>query len=120
MRARICPAFTVSLSSDEHSGDIAGDFRGDGGAVGLYIGVVRRHLEATHRPILPAEIGRARQGGDSHAGEEQRTQPTLASRLWCVGKHCGRLRNVGGGSCGISMPGAASAAGSDFSIVKTV
>ena len=84
--------------ADQHVGDIAGDLRRDRGAVGLDIGIVGRHLEATRVQYCQPKSAAPAEGSDSHAGEEQGTQPPLADRLRCVGDHRGHLGGRDGSS----------------------
>lgn len=58
------PRLHLLVVAHEHGRDVAGDLRSNSRVVSFYVGVVRRHLEATDRPVPPAEIGPARQGSD--------------------------------------------------------
>jgi hypothetical protein len=56
--------------ADRNLVEIAGDLRGDRGVVGLHIGVVGRHLEAPHRPVIPAIPGCGGEQGCGRAGDQ--------------------------------------------------
>ena len=77
---------------DQHRRDVAGDAGSDRRVVGLDIGVVGRDLEAADRPVLPAEIGGARDDRGGRAGEQQVAHPVLARR---DGRVCNNNRDLG-------------------------
>ena len=63
----------VLVIADENLIEVAGDFRGNRGVVGLHIGVIGRDQKATHRPIIPAVPGR---GGEQRGGGSCQQGPT--------------------------------------------
>jgi len=66
--------FDGFIVANKNLDEIARDFRGDRRVVGLDIGVVRRDMEASDRPVIPTEISAGCEGRDASGGQKQPTE----------------------------------------------
>ena len=69
------PGLDLLVVGDWNVRDIARHLWRDGRVVGLDISVVGRDLKAPHRPILPPEMGSARECHEARAGQKEIAPP---------------------------------------------